>query len=114
MKWADVYLHLKNKGISVYSPGQKNGICKNRYVVVKDNGTYSKAESNKLGYSILDVIIYYPMDKYSQIEGFKEQIKSYMKELQGIKFTGSETPVIIDTKVNAYTTSIEYQVLKRL
>lgn len=114
MKWHDIYLHLKSKGIEIYSQGQKTDTCQSNYVVLKDNGQYGIAGSYKTGYSLIDVIIFCPINKYSQVEGYKTELKGYMKELQGIKPTGNETPVIIDDSVKAYTTSIEYQILKRL
>lgn len=114
MKWADVYLHLKSKGIDIYSPGQKTSTCTSPYVVVTDNGQYGMAGAHRNGYSLIEVIVYIPLNKYSQIEGYKTQIKNYIKELTGIKATGLETPVIIDDFVKAYTTSIQYQILKKI
>lgn len=114
MKWSTVYLHLKSYDIDVYSPGQKTGTCDSKYVVVRDAGQNSMAETRKLGYSIIDLILFVPLTQYSQIEGYKEEIKSYMKELDSIKATGLETPVMIDESVNGYTVSVEYQILKRL
>lgn len=114
MKWADVYLHLKSKEIDVYSPGQKTDTCITPYIVIVDNGQYGMAGSNRNGYSLIDVLVFVPLNKYSQIEGYRAQIKGYMKELNCIKATGLETPVIIDDLVKAHTTSIQYQILKRL
>jgi len=37
-----------------------------------------------------------------------------MKELDFLRKTGNETPIIIDDTKKAYTTSIEYQIIKKL
>jgi hypothetical protein len=44
---------------------------------------------------------------------YKNDIKTYLKELNYLRKTGNETPVIVDDGVKAYTISIEYQVLKK-
>lgn len=113
-KWKDIYTLIKSKGEEVYSPGQKNDICKNRYVVIKESGTYPSTGSNKIGYSLMEIIVYYPLNQYSEIDGFKEKLKLFMKELKGIKPTGNETPIIVDDGAKAYTLSIEYQIHKKL
>lgn len=106
--------HLKEKEVEVYSPGQKTGKCDSSYVVVKDNGQKSSVESSKLGYKTIDVIIFFPIDRYTQIEGYRKEIKKWIKELKFLRATGYESPVIIDDRVKAYTTSIQYQLFKRI
>lgn len=113
-KWKDIYLHLKGKGVDVYSIGQKEGTCKSAYVVLTENGTFKFAGTRKQGYSLVDVIVYYPMPYYSKVNEYVEQIKGYMKELDFVRFTGTETPIIVDDDFGAYTTSLEYQNLKQL
>jgi hypothetical protein len=110
--WQNIYLHLKNKGIDVYSIGQKQGLCNDPYVVVKESGQYPLS-SNKQGYDLVDIIIFYPVGSYSQLFSYKNDIKNYLAELKYLRKTGNETPVIIDDEVKGYTTSVEYQVLKK-
>ncbi len=111
--WQRVFLYLKSKGIEIYSPGQKTGPCEKPYVVLKDGGTYNRAGTNKVGYSLLDVIIFCPINQYSKIEGYKKQIKEHLKEF-GMRAAGTETPIVIDEDKKAYTTSIGYQIHKKL
>lgn len=112
--WNKVYLHLKSKGIKVYSPGQHKGLCEDSYVVLRDGGGDSFAGTNKVGQSILDVIIYHPNNRYSSLDSYKKEVKKYLEEVKGIRKTGFETPVLMEDEKQAYTTSIEYQILKRL
>ena len=110
--WQEIYLYLKNKGIDVYSIGQKQGLCDDPYVVVKESGQYALG-SNKHGYDLIDIIIFYPVGNHSRLFSYKSNIKNYLAELNYLRKTGNETPVIVDDGVKAYTISIEYQVLKK-
>lgn len=111
--WQKIYLHLKKLGYEVYSPGQKRDKCTDSYVVIKEGGTYA-LNSNVNGYKLFDIIIYHPMSNYSSMEFYVENIKQAMKDIGELRPTGNETPSIVDDKVEAYTTSIEYQQFKRL
>lgn len=111
--WQKIYLHLIKLDYEVYSPGQKRDKCINPYVVVKENGTYALA-GNVSGYKLIDIIVYYPLEQYSSMEFYVESIKDVLNKIEDIRFTGNETPIIIDSGVNAYTTSIEYQQFKSL
>ncbi|SQB33395.1 hypothetical protein [Clostridium cochlearium] len=111
--WQKIYLHLKKLGYEVYSPGQKRDKCTDSYVVIKEGGTYA-LNSNVNGYKLFDIIIYHPISNYSSMEFYVENIKQAMKDIGELRPTGNETPSIVDDKVEAYTTSIEYQQFKRL
>ena len=111
---ARIMRHLKENEVEAYSPGQKTGKCNSPYVVIKDNGQKSSVESSKVGYKTIDVIIFFPIDRYTQIESYRKEIKKSIKELKFLRATGYESPVIIDDRVKAYTTSIQYQVLKKI
>ena len=72
--WQKIFLHLEKLGYEVYSPGQKRDKCQNSYVVIKENGT-SAMIGNVAGYKMFDIIIYHPMDAYSTMEPYVENIK---------------------------------------
>lgn len=113
--WERVYLHLKSKGIDVYSPGQHKGKCTSPYIVLKNNGTISFEGSNQIGSQSIDVIIYCPATNYSNIEPYTWQVQDFLKELkQYIRSTGNITPVILDDSVNGYTQTLGYQTFQRL
>ena len=113
--WERAFLHLKSKGIDVYSPGQHKGKCTSSYTVVKNTGIVGFEGSNQIGSQTLDVIIYCPRSNYSDIEPYTVQIQNFLSGLKGyIRSTGNITPVILDDSVNGYTQSIEYQTFQRL
>lgn len=113
--WERVFLLLKSKGVDVYSPGQRKGKCTSPYVVIKNTGTLGFEGSNQIGSQAIDVIIYYPSTNYSGTETFTNQIQDFLRELkQYIRPTGTITPVILDSSVEGYTQSIEYQTFQRL
>lgn len=111
--WQKIYLHLSKLGYEVYSIGQKRDKCERSYVVIKENGINSMA-GNVAGYKLFDIIIYHPMDSYSTMEPYVENVKQAITAIDELKPTGNETPAIIDSEIGAYTTSIIYQQFKRL
>ncbi|MDS1005123.1 hypothetical protein P9J83_16740 [Clostridium sporogenes] len=111
--WQKVYLYLKKLGYDVYAPGQKRNKCTENYVVIKENGVHAIG-GNISGYKLFDIIVYNPMDQYSTMEFYVENLKEALKKIEDLRPTGNETPSIIDYDVQAYTTSIEYQQFKSL
>ncbi|EPY6467518.1 hypothetical protein ACWO2F_001952 [Clostridium sporogenes] len=111
--WQKVYLYLKKLGYDVYAPGQKRNKCTENYVVIKENGVHALI-GNISGYKLFDIIVYNPMDQYSTMEFYVENLKEALKKIEDLRPTGNETPSIIDYDVQAYTTSIEYQQFKSL
>ncbi len=111
--WQKVYLYLKKLGYDVYAPGQKRNKCTESYVVIRENGVHALV-GNISGYKLFDIIVYSPMDQYSTMEFYVENLKEALKKIEDLRPTGNETPSIIDYDVQAYTTSIEYQQFKSL
>lgn len=111
--WQKIYLHLLKLGYEVYSIGQKRDKCQKSYVVVKENGVTAMV-GNVAGYKLFDIIIYHPMDNYSTMEPYVENIKQALAAIDELRATGNETPAIIDSEVEAYTTSVIYQQFKQL
>lgn len=111
--WQKIYLHLSKLGYEVYSIGQKRDKCQKSYVVIKENGVTAMV-GNVAGYKLFDIIIYHPIDNYSTMEPYVENIKQALAAIDELRPTGNETPAIIDDEVGAYTTSVGYQQFKRL
>lgn len=111
--WQKIYLHLSKLGYEVYSPGQKRDKCQNSYVVIKENGATATV-GNVAGYKLFDIIIYHPIENYSTMEFYAENIKEAIKAVDELRPTGNEMPSIIDAEVQAYTTSVSYQQFKQL
>jgi hypothetical protein len=112
--WKLIYDKLKAKGLNPYPPGQHQGDCTERYCVVKENTQVPFFNSNRLGYRSIKIILYVPLNSYIAIEPYAKDIRAAMKELTSLRKTGTETPVITDDTVKGYTTSIEYQIIKKL
>lgn len=113
-RWKDIYLHLKEKGFDVFSPGTKVGECTSEYLVVKNNGS-SKHVSFSTDVDLYSVLCYVPKDKYSSLEPLVQRVKNSMKGLEPmIKPYGSQTPSYYDDNIKAHMISIEYKNYKKL
>lgn len=112
--WQQIYLKLKEKGLNPYPPGQHTGECKERYCVIKENSQVSFFHSRRVGYRLVDVILFVPLASYIKVEPYMQEVRVAMKELPDLRKTGNETPIITDDEKKAYTTSIEYQIIKTL
>lgn len=108
-QWEQLFLFLKEKGFSVFSPGQKIGKCTEPYIVVKYDGatqhfTYSTDDD------IYTIYCYVPKLNYSLLDGLKQSVKIAMKEMfpQFIP-TGYIAGSIYQEDIEAHVTSIEYK-----
>ena len=107
-----IYSTLKRANLNPYWPGIHTGECKERYCVVKDGTQTPSTQSNSVGYRIADIIIFVPFGSYVAIGKYAKEIKTILKDLP-IRYAG-ETPIITDDGEKAYTTSIQYQVFKKM
>lgn len=113
-RWQDIFLHLKNQGFDVYSPGIKVGECISEYLVVKNDGS-SKHLSFSTDVDLYAVLCYVPRDKYSSLEPLVQKVKKSMKGLEPmIKPYGSQTPSYYDDSVKAHMVSVEYMNYKKI
>lgn len=113
-RFMDIYKYLSDNGIEVYSPGQKEGECKKKYVVVKDNGTnkYGTFSSTQ---TLYDVMCYVPKNKFTELEQFVSQVKEIMKGLQPmIMPIHSETASFYDDSVKAHMISVQYRNMRQI
>ena len=76
--FAQIYKHLKNNGFDVYSIGQHEGICTNPYIVVKENGE-SEIVGTSLTNDTVELLIYYPVGRYSELSSYKKRILNTIK-----------------------------------
>lgn len=113
-RWQDIYINLKNNGVDVYSPGVKTGDCTSKYVVVLQDGT-DKHPSFSSNIEYYSVITYVPQLKYSELESYKENVKTIMKKLEPMILpTGYESPSFYDDSVKAHMISIQYKNYKKI
>lgn len=113
-RYMDIYKHLANHGIEVYSPAQKEGECKAPYVVVKDMGTtqYMSFSSTR---TLYDVMCYVPKDRFTLLEQYVSQVKAIMAELKPmIMPVYTETASFYDDAVKAHMISVQYRNMRKI
>lgn len=110
--WDETFAKLKADGFNVYPPGVKRGEITEPYIVLKSGNQSPTLTGNVVGIKIMDVIYFH--DTYSQIETYKDQIKTSLSGLNFLKRTGNETSPIPDDSVGAFTGNIEFLVQGRL
>lgn len=105
----DIYKHLSDNGIEVYSPTQKKGECTSPYVVLKDAGTIKIAGLSSTQ-TIYDVMCYVPKDRFTLLEKYVHQVKQIMSKLQPmIMPLFIETASFYDDSVEAHMISVQYR-----
>lgn len=109
-----IYDHLKSKNLNPYFIGQHKGECLEKYCVIKENVQTNYSGTNVLGYKLIDIIIFVPINSYIELENYKKEILESIRELKSLRKTGNETPAIVDDTKKAYTISVEYQIMKKL
>ena len=110
-----MYKHLSRflteNNIKNYSIGQHQGKCSSPFVVISDEG-----ERGISGYSItykeIDLILVYPLGKYSQIDDYIENVKNVMKDYRRGKWTREQSDIIIDKEKEAYIVALTYRIYR--
>ena len=112
--WQSIYLHLKNAGFDVYSPGVKVGECTNKYIVVKNDGS-AKHPSFSTDIDLYAVMCYVPRVQYSELESMVQSVKTAMRGLEPMVLPyGQQTPSYYDDGVKAHMIGIEYKNYKKM
>lgn len=107
MGWKDIFEHLTWNGFDTYSLGQHEGECAEPYLVLRSNGVPRQKSIEAAEYEIL---LYYPMDHYSEFEGYIAKVKEAMNRLYpGVKLVDDEQPHYPDDDKKAYMTSLIYR-----
>ena len=109
-----IFDKLMEHNLNPYFIGQHEGLCGERFVVIKDMGQMPSVGTNTTGQQIIDIIPFVPAEDYVKMLPYKKEIKAALKELNHIRKSGIETPDIADDDKKAYTTSIQYTVYKKL
>lgn len=113
-RWQDLYSFLVSKGYDVYAPGQKEGECLSKYIVVKYAGSV-KADMISSRRDLYDLMLYVPKANYSQLEFFVQQVISDMKEIEPlfISYDNQQDTSYFDDSVKAHFVSIVYMNYKK-
>ncbi|QKN24297.1 MULTISPECIES: hypothetical protein [Caproicibacterium] len=110
MDWKRLYLYLKEHGYDVYSMGQHKGKCTAPYIVLCNNGS---TRTGVIEYSLYELLLYYPTAEYSNFESYIDGIEKALNPLfPTLKLTDGPGVHYLDTDINAYMTSLTYQVQK--
>jgi hypothetical protein len=112
--WEEIFQKLNNKGLNPFPIGQHVGLCTENYCVVREGQQSPSVSGNRAGSRLVEVILFVPIGSYIQADVYATAIRAALKELSAIRKTESETPWITDDEVEAYTSSIEYQILKKM
>lgn len=113
MLYKNIVSALTKAGIAVYDPGLKIGICTAPYVVVQESGSYRFAESWRLGYTLIEVHCYVPLNQYAALAELVNFVKSALRPLYpDLRPTGTVQPYGINDKFKAHQAAVEYQILK--
>ena len=110
----DIYNLLKTEKVEVYLPGQHQGEVKTKYVVVTDQGA-NRFDNFSSTQCFVELLLYVPKEKYSELITFANTIKGYMKGLEPmIKPTYNESASFYDDIVKGHMISIEYQYYRKI
>lgn len=113
-RYRDIFMHLQNNGVDVYSPAQKTGECTSPYVVLKGGGTTQYQQFSTVQ-DMYELLCYVPQATYSQLDIFVARVELLMKELAPmIRSSHYRTPPYYDDFVKAYMTSIQYYNFRKL
>lgn len=109
----DIYDCLKSAGFDVYLPGQHKGNCTSSYVVVKP-GVVTKYLQLSTNVCYYELLCYTPESQPTQIERFKEQVKTAMLTIGSmVKPSQMETAPYFDDEVKGWMVDITYQNYKK-
>lgn len=106
----EIYLHLKEQGFNVYSIGQHKGKCLEPYLVITETGDMDITGSS-LMHKTYEILIYYPVGKYSGVSTYIDSVKKAMRGLK-LRRVITSNPIIIDDDKQAYMTFLSYTRIK--
>ena len=104
-----VFDNIKQNNIDVYPPNAHKGEVKNKYVVLTDGGRTQT--SNFTSQTVLlDVLIYVPANRFTDLDTFADEVKKHVDELYPLVIpTGYETPAFYDDTIKGWMKSVEYR-----
>lgn len=108
--WQRVYLALKQNGIDVYAPAQKDGVCKNPYVMFKKSGSL-QIQNYSSQRDFYDFYLYVPREQYDKLSDFEAEVKSVLDSppiYPMLMPTGDSENDYYDDNYNAHLRIITY------
>lgn len=109
-----IFKKLESKNLNPFYPGQHQGKCTEPYTVIREGAQIPSPSGRTTGQKIIDIILFTPGNSYLQMEEYKKQVGEALREIKGLRKTGIETPIITDDDKEAYTSSQEYVIHKKM
>lgn len=107
-RYKDLFVFLKSKGFSVYSPAQKQGECISPYLVIKDAGVVQFGDFSSVQ-CLYDIMCYVPKERFTQLEEYVHSVEESMKELYPVfRSAHYRTASFYDDTVKAHMVSTQY------
>ena len=110
----DIYDNLKANNIEAYFPEQHKGEVKTKYVVIRQQGENQFENYSSLIVEV-DLYLYVPRDRYSELQDFIDLVKKEMKKLEPmIKPSHYVSPSYYDDLIKGHTVTMTYQYYRKL
>ena len=113
MIYSDIQTALARAGITVFDPAAKQDICRQPYAVVQNMGSYRYAQSHRLGYTLLSVHCYVPLNHYDELDDLMVRVKTALAALApDLRPVGNEGIHTINDRFKAHESYVQYLVQK--
>lgn len=108
--WEMIFEELEKSGINAYPPATHIGECKEKYVVVKQDGS---AQAGQLSSQFVyyQFLLYVPQNKYHKLSEYEKEVKKVLdaKLFPMLMPVGSSMPDYYDDEVKAHMRSFQYR-----
>ena len=104
-----VFDKIKENNIDVYPPNVHKGKVNSNYIVLLDGGR-TRASTFTSQTVLLDVLIYVPGHRFTDLDLFSSKVKSIIDGLYPLVIsTGNETSAFYDESIEGWMKSVEYR-----
>lgn len=110
----NLYDYMKTEGLNPHYPGQYSGVCTEPYTVILVGTQIPDPGTHLVGQRVVDILIYHPVSSYVGMDAWITKTREALRCFHPLRRTGTETPVITEDEIKAYSSSIKYTILKEL
>lgn len=113
-RWKDLFNFLSSSGYLVYAPGQHVGEAKEKYIVCKFYGTNDVTSVSSIA-DLYQLMCYVPLDSYSELDGFVNEVRTKMKEIYPLFISYDQQQALyqFDIEANAHFVTLTYKNVKK-
>jgi len=104
-----MYTALNDADLTVYLPGQYDGVCAAPYIVVSDGGTVPTGKTT--GIKRFLVTGYVPLGRLTDLRALLASAQTALSAVMAVRTTGEISHEEIDDERGAYFASVEYAAL---